>query len=1301
MTSPAPSVDAAVSEPTGAPTAQVFAGGRAFSSFRVERLVAPAQVAGIDTAGLTSRHLYVVWSTGALAAPVLERLGAILQCDTRPFLPAPGARFVAPRTGTLSPWSSKATDIAHNCGLSDIVRIERAVEWSLPQADPATWPTLWDSLLPLLHDRMTETVLDDVAALGISNLPTPAPLGRVPFLAQGRAALVELNQRLGLALAEDEIDYLARCYGELARDPTDAELMMFAQANSEHCRHKIFNADWRVDGETKSASLFAMIRATHAAHPNDVLSAYRDNAAVTRGYRGERWAVDPASGRFQATEETLPMLMKVETHNHPTGISPYPGAATGAGGEIRDEGATGRGARPKAGFSGFTVSHLRVPGLAQPWETPRAMNPALASPLQIMLEAPLGAAAFNNEFGRPALGGYFRSFEQTLPSGARRGYDKPIMLAGGIGNVQLRHVEKNRLPVGARILVLGGPAMLIGLGGGAASSQREGAGSADLDFASVQRDNAEMERRVQEVIDACIALGEHNPIIAIHDVGAGGLSNAVPELLHDSARGGRLELREIPNAEPGMSPLEIWCNEAQERYVLGVAPERLPEILAFCARERCPVGVLGEATEEEHLSLSDRLSGDAVIDLPMDVLFGKPPRMSRDARSLPAEVRPIPATLPALPSLVERVLAFPAVADKRFLITIGDRTVGGLTVRDQMVGPWQVPVADCAVTALDYSGVAGEAFAIGERTPLALLDGAASARMALGEALTNLCAARIMRLSDVVLSANWMAAAGQPGEDAILYAAVEAISTACQALGVCIPVGKDSMSMRAQWTTPTGSESTTSPVSLIVSAFAPVVDVGRSLTPRLLPEPGSVLLLLDLGGGQQRLGGSVLAQVCDGLGGPVPDLDAPAALAEAFAAIQLLNEQGHLLALHDRADGGLLVSLFEMAFAGRCGFEVDIACLGGEATAALFNEELGFVLQVAAGSLDEVLACFLRYPTLAKHVHRLGTPRVEPVLRINRDAETLYQDDLYTPLATWTATTHRMQRLRDNPACADEELATVLDRGDPGLRLEIPARFPHGIAPALALTRPKVAILREQGVNGQREMAAAFHRAGFDAHDVHMSDLLAGRQSLTDFKGAVACGGFSYGDVLGAGSGWARSILFNARTEAEFAAFFARPDTFSLGVCNGCQMLSQLTALIPGSAHWPRFLRNRSEQYEARLIMVEVMPSSSVLLAGMAGLQAPLVVSHGEGRAEFTAPPEGCVRYVDNRGNIAEHYPHNPNGAEGAVAGVTSRDGRATLLMPHPERVFLSRQFSWLSPTWRDFESPWFAIFANARRFVA
>lgn len=1274
-------------------TARLYRGPAALSAFRLARL-RPALTGAVPGLGEISTHyVYLVWRREAPDAASEARLGALLGATPAPA--ASDALYVAPRLGTMSPWSSKATDIVRNCGFDDIARIERAVCWHIEGASH-------DNLLalaPLLHDRMTEFATLDLALLREDAAIPARALGHVRLGAEGAAALREADQRLGLALAADEIDYLVERYGELGRDPTDAELMMFAQANSEHCRHKIFNAAWAIDGRPRESSLFQLIRATHAAHPNNVLSAYRDNAAVTRGYVGQRQLIEPTTRRYAMVPEEIAVLMKVETHNHPTGISPYPGASTGAGGEIRDEGATGRGAKPKAGLTGFSVSHLRLPDRAEPWEDARALNPRLASALQIMIDGPLGAAAFNNEFGRPALGGYFRPFEFD-DGGERYGYDKPIMLAGGVGNIRTGHVEKGQLEAGDCIIVLGGPAMLIGLGGGAASSVKGGDSDADLDYASVQRDNAEMERRVQEVIDACWALGERNPIVAIHDVGAGGLSNAIPELLNDSGRGGDLQLRAIPNADPAMSPLEIWCNEAQERYVLGLRPADLDAFEALCARERCPMAVVGTATAERHLRLGDATRGEAVVDLPMDVIFGKAPRMFRDVTSLPRSPRAFTPTLD-LAEAARRVLRFPAVADKRFLITIGDRSVGGLTARDQMVGPWQVPVADCAVTSADFFGVTGEAFALGERTPLALLDAAASARMAIGEALTNLAAARIKRLEDVVLSANWMAAAGHPGEDARLYAAVAAASELCQALAICIPVGKDSMSMKSRWQQGDTQHAVTSPVSLIASAFAPVIDVTCTASPELrMDVRDTALLLVDLGGGRQRLGGSVYGQVQGLLGDEPPDVDTPAALREAFLNVQILNETGYLLALHDRADGGLLAALAEMAFAARCGLDIDLDALGGTPTAALFNEELGLVLQVADSDVPAVLAQFAQ-GVLAGHVHRIGRPQAARRIVVRHGGTALLDVDLFDWLREWSLPSHAIQRLRDNPDCADEELAGVLDPQARGLYLTVPDALPTPppSAPPLITRRPRVAILREQGVNGHREMAAAFTHAGFDAFDVHMSEILAGNRTLADVDGLVACGGFSYGDVLGAGSGWARSILYNTRAREVFETFFTRANTFSLGVCNGCQMLSQLKELIPGAAAWPRFLRNRSEQFEARLVMAEVLPSPSIFFAGLAGLQAPLVASHGEGRASFVNEEQrACLRYVDDAGQPATRYPQNPNGSPAGLAGLTSDDGRATILMPHPERVYLTKQLSWLPRDWRTAESPWFHLFANARR---
>ncbi len=1286
-------------------------GDRALSPFRIEKLTAECRIEAPALTSLDARHLFVAWfSDGeAMTQAARERLCDLTRAE--PIADDGGAPkpdlLITPRVGTLSPWSSKATDICRNCAVSGLTHIERVTAWQVDGVEPQDL----ERLAPALHDRMTETVMHEFEELAqLNSSATPAALGRVPLQASGRAALEAADATLGLALSPDEIDYLLARYRELARDPTDVELMMFAQANSEHCRHKIFNAAWTVDGAAQTSSPFDMIRNTYARNPNGVLSAYKDNAAVSRGYRAERFYVDGADRQYGPQAEDVPIVMKVETHNHPTAISPFPGASTGAGGEIRDEGATGRGAKPKAGLTGFTVSHLRLPGRTAPWETARPLNPRLASAFDIMLHGPIGAASFNNEFGRPALAGYFRSFEHAESgNGTLRGYDKPIMLAGGMGNIRPAHVDKQRIPVGAAIVVLGGPAMLIGLGGGAASSLESGAIDADLDFASVQRDNPEMQRRCQQVIDACWAAGEANPIVMIHDVGAGGLSNAIPELLHDGERGGRIALRAIPNAEPGMSPLEIWCNEAQERYVLAVAADGVDGLAAICARERCPMAVVGEATEADRLLVDDAHSGEPAIDIPMDVIFGKPPRLECDVRRVDAPLAACTTTGIAIEDAFDRVLRYPGVGDKRFLITIGDRTVGGLSVRDQMVGPWQVPVADCAVTASSFVDFVGEAMAVGERTPVALIDGPASARLAVGEAVTNLTSARIKRLSDVVLSANWMCPAGHAGEDARLYDMVRTVGLEfCPALGINIPVGKDSMSMQSTWQVEGVVRDTVAPVSLVVSAFAPVMDVGQSLTPELSRDADTVLLLIDLGRGQNRPGASILSQCYAAPGGPPPDCDQPQDLADLFRAIQMLNDGGYLLAYHDRSDGGLAVTLAEMAFAARIGLDVGITALGDDPIAVLFAEELGAVMQVRAADVEAIETYISEATGLADCLHVVAHPNTDRVLRIEHAGRTVYEATLETLLEAYASTTHAMQRLRDNPVCADEELLAILDREDPGLSLKLPhADFDRhvAVAPAAAGMRPRVAILREQGVNGHVEMAAAFDRAGFAAIDVHMTDILEGRHSLEDIVGLAACGGFSYGDVLGAGRGWAGTIRLNARARDAFEAFFARPDTFSLGVCNGCQMLSELKALIPGATHWPTFERNTSEQFEARLVMVEVLPSRSILTAGLEGLRAPIVVAHGEGLAVWPggAASDGAgafLRFVDNHGRVAESYPYNPNGSPGGVTGLTTDDGRVTIMMPHPERVFLRKQYSWYPPEWQGVDGPWMALFNNARRWA-
>jgi phosphoribosylformylglycinamidine synthase len=1310
----------------------VLEGLPALSPFRSARLQARLRqiVPELELTG--AWHVYLVEPAPGAA---LDRgaIARILEAGDEAAAPATTAasRFVTPRLGTVSPWASKATEILRGAG-HPVARVERALRLDLrglPRDDDARWP----ALSAALHDPMTQSLLATrEAAAGLFATHAPGPVERIPL-----AALGEANTRLGLALSQDELDYLVDRYGALGREPSDAELMMFAQANSEHCRHKIFNAHYRIDGEDMPLSLFGMIRNTHAQSPQLTLSAYKDNAAVVEGFAGRRFRADPATREYRA-EIVAPsaFCIKVETHNHPTAISPFPGASTGAGGEIRDEGATGRGGKPKIGLTGFSVSHLRIPGFPQPWETPRALNPRMASACEIMLDGPLGAAAFNNEFGRPALAGYFRSFElATDQPGVVRAYDKPIMLAGGLGAIDRGQVDKLVLRPGDAVIVLGGPAMLIGLGGGAASSLASGQSSEALDFASVQRDNPEMERRCQEVIDACVALASDNPIRFMHDVGAGGLSNAIPELLHDSGVGGLVDMDAIPRVDSSLSPMQLWCNESQERYVLGVAAEDLARFEAICARERCPYAVVGRATAEQTLKVGPGVAtgfGPAAaaqdeshlpIDMPMDLLFGKPPKMQREG------VTPAPSRWPRLDTAKLdlhaaglRVLSHPSVAAKNFLVTIGDRTVGGLSARDQMVGPWQLPLADCAISLTDFHGVSGEAMAIGERTPLALLDAAASARMAVGEAITNLAAAPVADLSEVKLSANWMAAASRPGEDVALYEAVRAVGMElCPELDVSIPVGKDSLSMQAQWQSDGAPQSSVSPVSLIVSAFARVADVRTQLTPVLSREADSELWLIGLGAGQKRLGGSVLAQCHGAFGGPCPDLDEPQRLRSLFDLVQRARADGLLLAYHDRSDGGAFAALCEMAFASRQGLELTLDGWGDNAFAALFNEELGAIVQVAAED-RATFADLVNRHDLTHCAQRIGRPVATPTVRVLQERELLVEWSWAELFEAWWSVTHAMQRRRDNPECADEERAIASDFAAPGLvpvlGFEVAEPAPGGdpgvvdaapAAPAarakLSATRPRVAILREQGVNSQLEMAAAFDKAGFTAVDVHMSDLLAGRVSLEAFRGFAACGGFSYGDVLGAGRGWATSILEHAPLRAQFAAFFARPDSFSLGVCNGCQMLAQLKALVPGADHWPRFLRNRSEQFEARLSLVEVLESPSLFFAGMAGSRIPIVVSHGEGRAEFAAPGDidaaaVSLRFVDGHGRIAETYPLNPNGSPQGIAGLTSADGRSTLLMPHPERGHRSVQLSWHPADWGE-ESPWMQMFYNARAWVA
>jgi len=1299
----------------------ILRGGPALSASRLDRLRAAVAERVPAVADLDAEHVHLVEARIPPSPTERATLHALLAYGTveqgegvaitpkvEPLAPAcDGVRLlVVPRLGTISPWSSKATDIARNCGLTSVLRIERGTLYTLDT--PALDADARRAVAPLLHDRMTQVVLHDLQqAQRLFRTGRPARLATVPVLDQGEDAVHEANDSLGLALSDDEISYLLGAFTSLARDPTDVELMMFAQANSEHCRHKIFNARWTVDGVLQEHSLFDMIRHTHRTHPGEVITAYADNAAVIRGVPGGRLYPDPETREYGTHPTDLHVLVKVETHNHPTAISPDPGAATGNGGEIRDEGATGRGGKPKAGLVGFSVSDLHLPGAPRPWEVEVGRPDRIASPLEIMLHGPIGGAAYNNEFGRPNLTGYFRTYTQEVPGpdGVEvRGYHKPIMLAGGLGNIEHEHVRKQDAPPGAALVVLGGPAMRIGIGGGAASSKAQGESDADLDFASVQRANPEVERRCQEVIDRCWQMGRRNPILAIHDVGAGGLSNAFPEILHDTARGGRFELRAVPNAERGMSPLEIWCNEAQERYVLTIRAADLPRFERLCKRERAPYAVVGTVTAEQRLVLDDSELKTRAIDLPMPVLFGNPPKMHREVAHRRIDTLPLDLHAVSLEEAARRVLLLPAVADKTFLVTIGDRSITGLVARDPMVGPWQVPVADVAATTASFDTHAGEAFAVGERTPVAILDGPASARMAIGEALTNLVAAPIARLGQVALSCNWMVAAGHPGEDAKLYDTVRTVGLElCPALGICVPVGKDSMSMRTVWEQEGAQRQVVAPLSLVVSAFAPCTDARAVLTPLLRTDGDTTLLLLDLGGDRNRLGASALAQVFGQLGDEPPDLDDPARLVGLWNAIQALNAQGLALAWHDRSDGGLFATLCEMAFASRCG--LDVALPGDDPLAALFAEELGGVLQVRTADLDAVHAV-LGTHGLAPFVHALGHVTGDGALRFRHGEQVVLQERRVAWHRLWSETTFRMQSLRDDPTCAREEYDRILDEDDPGITPVVPFEVAPGPAPSAR--RPRVAILREQGVNGQIEMAAAFDRAGFAAVDVHMSDLVQGRTGLDEFTGLVACGGFSYGDVLGAGGGWAKTILHHAELRAAFAAFFAREDAFSLGVCNGCQMLSQLAPLIPGASHWPRFVRNRSEVFEGRVCTVRIEPSPSILLRGMQGARLPIAVAHGEGRAVWPTPQAlaavqdaGLVamRYVDNRGEPTARYPLNPNGSPGGITALTTTDGRVTVCMPHPERVFRTVTNAWHPEDWGK-QGPWMRLFLNAREWV-
>jgi phosphoribosylformylglycinamidine synthase len=1311
----------------------ILRGAPALSPFRTRKLQASLSARLPGLASVYAEYVHVAEIERALDIDETALLQKLLQYG--PALPAAGTEgelfFVVPRFGTISPWASKATDIAHNCGLRALKRIERGIAYYL-QFSTAPTAEQRHIAASLLHDRMVEAVLDafdDAAKLFAHD--APRELASVDILRGGRTALVAANSALGLALADDEIDYLVDSFKQLQRNPTDVELMMFAQANSEHCRHKIFNASWMIDGEAQTHSLFQMIKNTHkqngalGVENNGVLSAYSDNAAVITGSRGGRFYPDPENFSYAYHDEDIHLLMKVETHNHPTAIAPFPGAGTGAGGEIRDEGAVGRGSKPKAGLTGFSVSNLQIPDFMQPWEHAYGKPNRIVTALDIMIDGPLGGAAFNNEYGRPNICGYFRTYEDNangVNGIERRGYHKPIMIAGGYGNIKAEHIEKKPFAAGCQLIVLGGPAMLIGLGGGAASSMASGASTEDLDFASVQRQNPEIERRCQEVIDRCWAQGVDNPIEFIHDVGAGGLSNAFPELVKDGDKGGQFELRQVSNDESGMAPLEIWCNEAQERYVLAVRPENLQRFTDICVRERAPLAVVGVATDEKHLRLGDSFFANNPVDLPMSILFGKPPKMQREFTRKKVELASLQLDGIDIADAARRVLQLPTVASKNFLITIGDRSVTGMVARDQMVGPWQVPVSDCAVTTVSYDSYFGEAMAMGERTPLALIDAPASGRMAMGEALTNIACARIGKLGDVKLSANWMCAAGHPGEDEKLFDTVKAVGMElCPQLGIAIPVGKDSMSMRTAWDDNGENKSVTAPLSLIISAFAPVLDVRKTVTPQLrvgssllgtsLPGTGETdLLLIDLGDRKNRLGASCLAQVFNQLGDSAPDVDSPETLAAFFAAMQQLLELNLLLAYHDRSDGGLFATLAEMAFAGCCGFSVELSLLGADPLSVLFSEELGAVLQIRRSDRDIVLAQ-LTQAGLKANTFLLGEPNTSESLQFHWQGKTILSADRVDYQRMWSETSYRIQMLRDNPECAQQEFDALLDAADPGLSVNLSYDHNANIAaPFIASgVRPRVAILREQGVNGQMEMAAAFDRAGFTSIDVHMSDILSGRVELDSFKGLAACGGFSYGDVLGAGEGWAKTILFNARAREQFQSFFYRDDTFSLGICNGCQMMSNLKSLIPGAEHWPRFVRNLSEQFEARVALVQVPQSPSLFFADMVGSHMPVVVSHGEGRAEFGSAEQRlslqrsnqvALQFVDSRLRVAEHYPANPNGSPAGISGVTSNDGRVTLLMPHPERVFRAVQNSWHPDEWQE-DGAWLRIFRNARVWVS
>lgn len=1287
-------------------------GSAALSTFRLEKILRTVQQAMPRISHIYAEFWHFAWEKTPLSDTQLDTLKQILTYGRKMQAETPSGQLflVIPRPGTISPWASRATDIAHHCGLDNLHRIERGIVYTLSTKDGKSLTEDEKNVVKkAIHDRMTEAVYPHLQdAQKLYHRAEPTPLSMVDILSDGKTALEQANLDMGLALSSDEVDYLFENFIRIGRNPTDVELMMFAQANSEHCRHKIFNANWVIDGVAQAQSLFGMIRNTHKLNPGKTVVAYTDNASIVQGELTQRF-YPQSDGSYAYVEDEMHFLMKVETHNHPTAISPFAGAATGAGGEIRDEGATGSGSKPKAGFSGFSVSNLNIPNFKQPWEKDFGKPSRIASPLQIMVDGPLGGSAYNNEFGRPSIAGYFRTLEIET-AGEVRGYHKPIMLAGGVGNISAKHAKKNPIPPGAALIQLGGPAMLIGLGGGAASSMDTGANTENLDFDSVQRGNPELERRAQEVIDRCWQMGNNNPILSIHDVGAGGISNAFPELVNDAGVGALFQLRNVHNEEPGMSPRELWSNEAQERYVLSIAEENINLFKQICERERCPFAIVGYATSDKHLTVEDSHFNNKPVDMELAVLLGKPPKMTRKVEHVTRQLKKFNTSNIRLKEAAERVLHLPGVADKTFLISIGDRTVTGLVARDQMVGPWQVPVADVAVSLAGFQTYHGEAFAIGERAPLALMNAPASGRMAIGESLTNLAACMVSQIDEIKLSANWMAPAGHPGEDAALFDTVEAVGIEfCPELGISIPVGKDSMSMKTVWEEKGQKKAVTSPISLVVSAFAPTPDARKTLTPQLRMDLGeSKLILIDLGFGQNRMGGSALAQVYGETDNISPDIE-PQTLKKFFNSIQELNKAGKLLAYHDRSDGGLFVTLAEMIFAGHCGIDIDLSAYYGDLAATLFNEELGAVIQVHADEADNI--CQQLNEILGRCTEIIGKPVANNGFVIRQHGDVAFAELRSDLHRMWSATTYQMQKLRDNPECAQQEYDRILDLNDPGMYAHLTFDLAlHPEAPYVhTKNKPKMAILREQGVNGQIEMAAAFDRAGFQSYDVHMSDIITGRTSLKDFSGFVACGGFSYGDVLGAGEGWAKSILFNNRARDEFSAFFSRNDTFALGVCNGCQMMSNLHSIIPGAEHWPHFVRNKSEQFESRFAMVEILDSPSLFFKGMAGSQIPIAVAHGEGFAEFSdktavndvlAKRLVTLRFVDNNALATEIYPFNPNGSPEGITGLTTHDGRFSIMMPHPERVFRTVQHSWHPDHWGE-DGPWMQMFRNARKYVA